>query len=142
MPRQLLVSRQRGGIAVVEEDQVDIARIIEFAGAQLSHAQDREGRGIGLSAEHELSVAFELQEDRVREGTQATRGEVAELAGDAVERPDPGDVGDGDRERHAALQAPESGGDLGRYGARGGFASHGRQFGRQVGCRGVRSMTP
>ena len=95
MARQLLVSGQRGCIAVVEEDQVDVAGVVQLSGPELAHAQHREGRGLGLSAEGELTVALELEKDRVGKGAEATRGEVAQLAGDAIERPGAGDVGDG-----------------------------------------------
>ena len=100
--RQLLVAGERRRVAVVEQDEVDVARVVELAGAELAHAEHGEGRGLGIAAERELAVALELQQDRVG---RARRGSAtakrAERAGDLLERPGPGDVGDGDGERHA-----------------------------------------
>ena len=106
---ELLVAAERRRVAVVEQDEVDVARVVELAGAELAHAQHREGRRLGIAADGELSVAGELQQDRIGEGAEAARGEGAERAGDLVERPDPGDVGDGDSERHAALELAQAG---------------------------------
>ena len=97
-----------GGVAVVEQDQVDVARVVELAGAELAHAEHGEGGGLGIAADGELAVAGELQQDRIGERIQAARGEGAERAGHLLERPDPGDVGDGDSERHAALELAQA----------------------------------
>ena len=142
MARQLLVPGQRWRIAVIEEDEVDIARIVELPGPQFAHAKHGEGRGVGLPADRKLPVTLELEEDRIGEGAQAARSEVAELAGDAVERPGARDVGDGNGECHASLEAAKPGRNVDRRGARRGVASYHGKFGRQVSHGGVGTAMP
>ena len=113
------LSRERRRIAVVEQDQVDVARVVELVGAELAHAEHGEGGGLGIAANAELALAFELQQDRVGQRVEAGGGEAAQRAGDVLERPGAGDVGDGDGEGDAALQPAQGGGDrLGRRAAR------------------------
>ena len=85
---RLLVAGERRRVAVVEQDQVDVARVVELAGAELAHAEHREGRRLGIAADGELAVARELQQDRIGERVEAARGEGAERAGHLVERPE------------------------------------------------------
>ena len=73
VPRQLLVAGERRRVAVVEQDEVDVAGIVELAGAELAHAEHGEGRRLGIAADGELSVARELQQDRIGERAQAAR---------------------------------------------------------------------
>jgi hypothetical protein len=122
MARYLVVAGERGSIAVVEQDEVDIARVVEFVRAELAHAQHRECRGLGIAVDRELAVARELQEDRVGQRIEAAGGEGAECAGDLLQRPDARDVGDGDGERLLAFEPAQGGGD--RVGFR-AIASHG-----------------
>ena len=142
MPRQLLVVAERRRVAVVEQDEVDVARIVELAGAELAHAQHREGRGVGIAADGELSVAGELQQDRIGEGAQAARGEGAERAGHLVERPHPGDVGDGDIERQAALELAQAGRHRGGRRARARGGAHGVELGCEIRANGIGPATP
>ena len=107
MARRLLVVAQGGGVAVVEQDQVDVARIVEFLRAELAHAEHGEGRRIGIRADGELSVAGEPQEHGVEHGLQAAARDMAEGAGDLGERPDARDIRHGDDECRPALEATE-----------------------------------
>ena len=148
MPRHLVAVAERRRIAVVEQDQVDVARVVELVGAELAHAEHREGGGLGIAADGELAVAFELQEDGVGQCVEATVGEGAELTGDLLERPDARDVGDRDGERLLALQPTQGGGDgigpgsvarrAARFGERGHEAGHDsiRTVAPQIGHKG------
>ena len=140
--RQLLVSGQGRGVAVVEEDEVDVARVVEFAGPQLAHAQHGEGCRLRVAAERELPVAFELEQDGIGEGAQAPGREIAQFARDAVERPGIGNVGDCNAERHAPLEAPEPDGDVVGRGAGRRVRLHRGNLGREVRHHGVGSATP
>ena len=93
MAGRLIVIPHRRRVAVIEQDQVDIARIIEFAGAKLAHAQHGKGGCVGIAVESKLSVARELQEHGIDQRLQAIARETAQGGGDLGERPGAGDVG-------------------------------------------------
>ena len=133
---------QGRGIAVVEQDQVDIARVVELAGAELAHADHREGGRLGIVANGELAVARELEKDRVGEGLKAARREGAELARHALEWPGAGDVGHGDGQRGAALEPAQARRDGVRQGSLSRRPSGLGEFGDEVGLQGVRAATP
>ncbi len=131
-----------GGVAVVEQDQVDVARVVELAGAELAHAQHGQGGGLGIRADAELAVAGELQQDRSGQRVQAARGKGTERAGHLLERPCFGDVGDGDSERHPALELPERRCHGSRRGAVACGGSHRGELGCEVGAHGIGAATP
>ncbi len=92
-------------LCVKQQDEVDIAGIIELARAELAHAENQEPASL-------LNVAIIGQRDlagggvaQQMAGRRAERrvGEVAERGGDALERPQPGDVGETDKQCRAAL---------------------------------------
>jgi hypothetical protein len=62
-------------LAVVEQDQVDVARVVELAGAELAHAEHGEGGALRIAAERQMTLALELQQDGVGERVEAGRGE-------------------------------------------------------------------
>ena len=72
MACELVVAGECGSVTVVEQDEIDVARIVELSGAELAHAQDGESGGVGIAADGELSVAGELQQDRIGERVEAT----------------------------------------------------------------------
>ena len=106
--RELLVAGQCRRVAIVEQDQVDVARVIELAGAELAHAERGEGRRLRVAAQRKVALALELQQDRRQDRVDAGGGEAAQRGGDALERPGAGDVGARDGERHAALQPAQA----------------------------------
>ncbi len=110
----LLVAGDGRRIAVEQQDQVDIARIVEFVGAQFAHAQYRQCRGVGIAFQGKLAITLDLQQNPVDQRLQASVGECAQRSGDALERPDPGDVGNGDRQGKLPFLTAQRGGDLGR----------------------------
>jgi hypothetical protein len=75
-----------------------------------------------------VTFALELQQQRGRQRVEAGAGEAAERAGDPVERPRAGDVGDRDGERDTALQPPQPRGDRVGKRARARFVAHRRQL--------------
>ena len=87
-------------------------------------------------------VARELEQDRVGESVETARGKVAERAGDLLERPDLGDVGHGDGQRHATLEPAQRG--------RNGFGQravarrrpHGTKFACKIGQDGLGALPP
>ena len=110
---------------IVEQHEVDIGRIIQFTGAELAHAEDREP-----AAACRIRRIGQAQFARVVRGAQQVRdgerqrglGQVAQRAGDALQRPDAADVGDGGGQRDDALGAAHRGGDRSRRAA-GGIAA-------------------
>ena len=142
MPRHKLVAAQRRRVAVVEQDEIDVARVVELAGAELAHAEHGERRRLGLAAEAELAVALELQQDRSGERVQAPGGEGAEFAGHPVERPGSGDVGDGDGQGDAALELAQPRRHHGRRRARARVGAHGLELDGKVAGLRIGPATP
>ena len=142
MAGELLVLGQRRRVAVVEQDQVDVARIVEFAGAEFPHAEHGEGRRLRIVADAQLPVAGKLQKYGIGEGVQAARGEGTERARYAVERPGPGDIGHGHGQRHAPLQPPQGRRDRLGGGPRSRFVVGCGKLGHQPGKRRIRPMAP
>ncbi len=99
---------------IVEQHEVHIGRIIQFTGAQLAHAEDREP-----TAASRVPWIGKAELSRVMRGAQQVRhrqrqrglGQVAERAGDALQRPDAADVRDGGGQGCYALGATERGRD-------------------------------
>ena len=123
---------------VVEQHEVHIGRIIQFTGAELAHAQHREpaaARRIGWIGQAELArVVRGTQQMRHGERQRGLR-QVAQRRGDALERPDAADVGDGGGQRHDTLGAAHCGGDPIAPGGR----RDRRQFRHRRGDHSIRS---
>ena len=138
----LIVVGQGRSVAVVQQDEVDVARVVEFSRPKLAHAEHGEGGSRRIRADGELSVAGELQKDGIGERVETARGEFAEGARDLFERPDLGDVGDGHGERYAAFQTAQCGGDGGGRRSVAGRHAHRTQVLRQTGENGLRPPPP
>ena len=116
---------------VVEQHEVHIGGIIQFTGAELSHAEHRKP-----AAACRIRRVGQAQFARLVGGAQQVRHgerqgglrEIAQRRGDTLQRPDAADVGDGGRQRDDALGAPHRGGDP--------VAPGGWRERRQVGHRG------
>ena len=102
------------GGRVVEQHEVHIGRIIQFTGAEFAHAQRREpgaARRIGWIGQAELArVVRGTQQMRHRQRQRGLR-KIAQHRGDAFERPDAADVGNGGGQRHDTLGAAHRGCD-------------------------------
>ena len=92
-------------VAVIEHDEIDVAGVVELAGAELAHGEDDEpGLARGFSGLRQVQVAGlggppQQMGDR---GADAGVGEGAERAGDPFERPLAPDVGERDEKRGTA----------------------------------------
>ncbi len=110
--RHLVRIDVRQAIGIVEDDQVDVARVVQLAGAQFAHAEDDQAGAV-------------LRRPRIRQSQGATAGGVGEQEGRrAVERafrerrqgaghlldgPDLADIGDGAGQRDTALGDAQGG---------------------------------
>ena len=106
-PADVVLSGVARPFPVIEEDKVDIAGIVQLTRAELAHGEDDEtalplGRG-GVGG-GQLALALGSGEEMARRGGDRGVGEAAERAGDALELPPTGDVGDRDQQRHLALR--------------------------------------
>ena len=96
-----------GDLLVEEDDDVHVARIVELAGAELSHAEDDEaGAPLGRLRvrQGELAPVVKSAQQVGADGAQRGRGDVREGAGHPLQRPHRGDVGHADGEARAALR--------------------------------------
>ena len=71
-------------VAVVEEDQVDVAGIVQFQAAELAHAQHDEPRRAGRRGRAACRAALELPPGRPQGGLDDRVGQVGDLRGDGL----------------------------------------------------------
>ena len=117
-------------IGVLQQNEVDIAGVVEFACAELAHAEDGEA-----AAEFRCGRRGQVQRAGVMAGEQqmgdaeAQRGlgEVGQCRGDFFQRPDAADIGDGGGQSDDALGLAQAGGDAAARCGRsdGGEVGHG-----------------
>ena len=91
------------GCFVVDQHDVDVARIVEFAGAELAHAENHDARILRPGAGVFASSGEQVANGRIQGGSR----ERAQRSGDLFQRPFAGDVGDGDRGRKPGAFLPE-----------------------------------
>ena len=93
-------------VRVVQQDEVDIAGVVQFAGAELAHAKHGEAAialrrgGVGQAQMARLVPGQQQMRDRSLEGGL---GKVAQCLRHAFERPQPADIGDRGGERDDPL---------------------------------------
>ena len=93
-------------VACEQDDQVEIAGIVQLERAELAHAEHGDARGclrVGRVAELELAALGGFQQGLAQGPTDRQIGKAAERPGDLLERPAIEDVGERHRERHLAL---------------------------------------
>ena len=98
-----VVRERRSPCRVVEQDEVDIARVIELAAAELAHAEDDQTalfRGGRLGGEELVRGGLRSRWPIGR--IERRLGEPGQRLHLALEVPGAGDVGDRDHERDAA----------------------------------------
>ncbi len=99
-------------LVVVQNDNVDIARIVELARAKLAHGDDRQPgittRIIGIRQFDRSGIA-EFGEQMPNGEIKRQVGEVAKRGGHPFERPKAGDIGKRYRQRRAPLGDPQAG---------------------------------
>ena len=107
--------RQPRRVGVVEDDQVDIARIVELPAAQFSHCEHDEARArprrAGV-ADFELSRAPGLAQQMIDRMRDRRIGEAAERGGGASFVPPSRKVSRGDDQRRALPGAPQCARDI------------------------------
>ena len=133
-------------LRIVEQDEVDIAGIIQLASAELAHAEHREAAlvldvpwGRLRVGQVKASLALRGAPQQVRAGeVEGGLGELGQRMGDLREPPGARDVGDGDGECHHALRPAQRLGDL-RAGCSG---RDGGERGEAVRDHGLRVHAP
>ena len=97
-------------LAVVEHDQVDVARIVELAGAELAHAEDDEAGaavGSGWVGELDLAGGVRLAEQEAHRSADGRIGEVGERLRHLDHVPDAAKIGERDEECASCRAASE-----------------------------------
>ena len=100
-------SRSRGGGSVVEHDEVDVARIVEFARALLAEREhDHAAAGLRIrrvGIEREPAGHGVLAQDKGERCADRRVGEAGQRLRRRDDVPDAADVGERDQERRLAL---------------------------------------
>ena len=108
-------THNRDFLRVEENDQIDIAGIVQFMGAKLPHTDhEQAARAVGcvlLRIEGEYAAARCLPDQGVERGSDGPIGKVAERPGDGGQRPGAGQIGQRDAERHLAARRAQNPGD-------------------------------
>ena len=104
---QPVAARVGRDLLVEEDDDVDVAGIVQLAGAELAHAEDDEAgalfRGLRVG-QGELAPIVQGAEQVGTDGAQRHASDIRERAGHALQRPYRSDVGHADGETGAALR--------------------------------------
>ena len=98
-------------LLVVEQDEVDIARVVELAGPVLAHRQDHEaaaGRGSRRVGDQQLAAAHGLAQQVVDDAADREVGEAGERRRHTLERPQAREVGEPDQQGDAAAGAAQA----------------------------------
>ena len=97
-------------LGIVEDDQIDVGGVVELSGSQFPHTQDQIAAGLGRLCrvgQRQLLALMETSQQQAESGVDRRGGEVGERAGDPLERPEAGDVGQRDRQRAVAAGLPQ-----------------------------------
>ena len=120
---------------VVKDDQVDVARIVEFPRPQFTHGDDDQAgvsfRVIGV-VESECALAGGVGQDTGRGQPEGGGGEIGKGAGDFFKRPDAGDIGQRHGQRRLPFGGPEQQGE--RFGLKGFPTSRTQAFHNAAKC--------
>ena len=121
-PDEALLRALASGIGrffvVIEHDEIDVARIVEFAGAEFAEAKhDESGTPFGIVGMFDLDLSRRgvFAKQMGGDDGEGLSGEGAQGFGDLLERPDAGDVGKRDQERRAGLGGAKGGHDTHRF---------------------------
>jgi len=102
-------------VGIVQQDEVDIAGIVQLARAELAHAEHGEAavpfRFVGVGQTQFAAVVRGAQKICDR-GVQGCLGEVGQRLGDALQVPHPADIGDGGDQGDDAFGGAQRGGQL------------------------------
>ena len=108
---ELLVADRAAGVGLavllVEEDEVDVAGVVQLDAAELAEAEDDEAAALAVAAERLAVVLFQVSPGVVEGRFDDGVGQVGDLPGDGCDRLAADDVAIGDAQRFAALEAAE-----------------------------------
>ncbi len=93
-------------VRVIEQDEVDIARIVEFAGPKLAHTEDNNAAvvlDLASVRRFDLASAGRALQQVANGNAESGIGEITEGGRHLVERPQSGDVDKADQQCGAAL---------------------------------------
>ena len=96
-------------VEIIEEDQVDVAGVVQLAAAELAHAQDDEPRGASVGAAGRAPLGAEFPPGGPQRRFQNGVGQVGDLGGDGLEALLADDVAVGDPQRLPPLESPQRG---------------------------------
>ena len=108
--RGLNASRQRGHAGVVEDDQIDVARIIELARTHLAHREHDIAAALFGPFRINRMIAPALRgigQEKAHRRTERSVGEFSQRRCDARHRPDAADIGECDQQRALRFHAPQ-----------------------------------
>ncbi len=93
-------------LALVKDDEVDVARIVELARAVLAHGEDdvASGRDAAVGRGHPLAARRRLAEQEVDGGIERRVGALGQRGGHREHRPHAGEIGERRQQRHLALE--------------------------------------
>jgi hypothetical protein len=114
--RPVAVVGSGGGI--VEQHEVDIRGVVQLPPAELAHAEHDEAAAladrfrvrpgaVGRPVDAQLAALGRGQQQMRAGEVDGRVGQLRQRAGDAVERPEPGEVGGGDDQRRLPLHLPQ-----------------------------------
>ena len=107
---RLLPGREPDALVVIEHDQIDIARIVELATAELAHAEDDPAAvlfRIGGVCRAELPGGGGFRQDQAHRRPEGGLGKIAECGGHGLDVPDAAEVGEPREERNLLPRIPE-----------------------------------
>ncbi len=99
----------------MEQNEIDIAGIVEFAGSELAHRQHGEaaaGLGIGGVGQQQVTTIVAGAQQMGDSAVQRRLGQCRQRRGHAVERPDAAYIGDSRGQRDLALGLAQLGCEL------------------------------
>ena len=131
-------AREGKAVLVVEDDKIDVARIIELETAHLAHGQNDEPGALLQRLGRKVGIAGLFRggcEEKPQRAFHGAIGKARQRAGYGLEIENPGDIGQRDRQRGPPLgdsQPPHRGSEI-------GFAADRQRFGIERGESGLRS---
>ncbi len=98
-------------VAVIKHDQVDIAGVVQLARPQLAHAEDDEARTLARAfhvRQNQIARHGRAMQQMIGGKPQRRIGELREPVRHLLDRPQSGDVGEGDQQCHAPPGAAQA----------------------------------
>ena len=114
----------------MQQNEVDIAGIVQFAGTQLAHAEHGEAAGTArLGGMRQAQIALRMAVAQQVRHAQPQRGlrQFGQRRRDLLQAPQPADIGDRDRQGHRTFGRAHAGGYARTHGARLEFTERGHR---------------